>query len=112
MTPYPVLALALVAVAVVVRVVLGVRARRAGHPIPLAPTVIALVVLLALTILFDNLMIAAGLMRYAPDAMSGLLIGLVPLEDLSYPVATAILLPALWHEARPAAARATEAADA
>ena len=100
MTPYPLLALAILAVALLVRIVLGARARRLGHPIPWAPTLIAGGILLVLTVVFDNVMIAVGLMRYAPDAISGLMIGLVPLEDLSYPLATALMLPALWHRAR------------
>ncbi|WP_166865826.1 MULTISPECIES: lycopene cyclase domain-containing protein [unclassified Salinibacterium] len=101
--PYPVLAVAIIVIALVIRLVLGARAARLGHPIPVLPTVVATAILLLLTIIFDNLMIAAGLMRYSPDEISGLLIGLVPIEDLSYPVAVAILMPALWHQPRKAA---------
>ncbi len=52
--------------------------------------------LVALTIAFDNLMIAAGLMRYASPDVSGPAIGLMPALDLAYPLAAVILLPALW----------------
>ncbi|MBP2435870.1 lycopene cyclase domain-containing protein [Microbacterium amylolyticum] len=61
---------------------------------------LTLLVLLALTIVFDNLMIAAGLFVYADPHLTGIKIGLVPIEDLAYPLAAAILLPALWSRLR------------
>lgn len=57
---------------------------------------IALVIVLALTAVFDNVMIAAGLFSYNPDRILGLKLGLAPIEDFGYPVAAVILLPALW----------------
>ena len=54
------------------------------------------VVVLVLTAVFDNIMIAAGLFSYAPDLISGLSVGVAPLEDFAYPVAAVLLLPALW----------------
>lgn len=51
--------------------------------------------LVVLTLVFDNLMIAVDLYRYADDA-SVWLIGGAPVEDLAWPVAAALLLPALW----------------
>lgn len=60
------------------------------------PALVAGVVLVVLTVVFDNLMIAAGLMTYASGAISGLRLGLVPIEDLAYPVAGLLLLPGLW----------------
>jgi hypothetical protein len=58
--------------------------------------VLAGVVLVGLTLVFDNIMIAAGLFAYADAHISGLRIGLVPIEDLSYPLALAI---GLWTAA-------------
>lgn len=60
------------------------------------PVFVAAVVLLILTVVFDNLMIAAGLMRYAGQEVSGPAIGLMPALDLAYPLAAVILLPAVW----------------
>ncbi|WP_430296696.1 lycopene cyclase domain-containing protein [Sinomonas sp. B1-1] len=60
------------------------------------PLLIAGVALLALTAVFDNVMIAVGLFSYASAALSGLAVGLAPLEDFAYPLAAAVLLPALW----------------
>ena len=61
-----------------------------------APLPIAAVVVLALTAVFDNLMIGAGLMTYTEPNISGARLGLVPLEDFTYPLAALLLLPALW----------------
>jgi lycopene cyclase domain-containing protein len=57
---------------------------------------IAGVVLLVLTAVFDNLMIGSGLMRYDEQNITGLRLGLVPIEDFAYPTAGLLLLPALW----------------
>ena len=57
---------------------------------------VALVLTLLLTAVFDNLMIGAGLFSYDPEHISGLFIGLAPIEDFAYPLAAALLLPALW----------------
>ncbi|WP_323960199.1 lycopene cyclase domain-containing protein [Arthrobacter sp. JZ12] len=64
--------------------------------VALAAAGAAAVVVLVLTAVFDNLMIAAGLFTYAPELISGLSVGLAPLEDFAYPVAAVLLLPALW----------------
>lgn len=71
--------------------------RRGGRPSlsPLA-VVITVVALFVLTAVFDSIMIAAGFFHYDPDALAGPLIGLAPIEDFAYPLAGALLLPALW----------------
>ncbi|HSD02672.1 MAG TPA: lycopene cyclase domain-containing protein [Gaiellales bacterium] len=56
----------------------------------------AAVVLVLLTAVFDNLMIAAGLFSYPPEHLSGLRVGLAPLEDFAYPVCAAFLVPAVF----------------
>lgn len=60
-----------------------------------ATTGVTVLALLALTLVFDNVMIAADLFRYTPSQLHGLRLGLVPLEDLAWPLAVGILLPAL-----------------
>ena len=52
--------------------------------------------LLALTIVFDSLMIAADLFRYAEEDLLGVRLLLTPLEDLAWPLAAGLLLPSLW----------------
>lgn len=57
---------------------------------------IAAVVLIALTAVFDNIMIAVGLFTYPPEHLSGIRIGLAPLEDFSYPLCAAFVVPAVF----------------
>ncbi len=57
---------------------------------------LAALVLVLLTAVFDNLMIAAGLFTYPPEHLSGLRVGLAPLEDFSYPVCAAFFVPAVF----------------
>lgn len=58
---------------------------------------ITIVLLCALTAVFDNLMIAAGLFDYSSEQISGWRIGAAPVEDFLYVLAAALLLPALWQ---------------
>lgn len=62
----------------------------------LAALGITAVVLLLLTAVFDNVMIAAGLFGYNPERISGAFLGSAPLEDFAYTLAAVMLLPALW----------------
>lgn len=57
---------------------------------------IAAIVLTVLTIVFDSIMIGADLFTYGERHILGPRIGLMPIEDLSYPIAAVILLPAVW----------------
>ncbi|MFJ2370966.1 lycopene cyclase domain-containing protein [Microbacterium sp. NPDC087665] len=70
---------------------------RGPHAGAVALTVL---VLLVLTAVFDTLMIATGLFHYAGPQLLGIHIGLAPLEDFAYPLAGALLLPALWAALR------------
>ncbi|WP_309067323.1 lycopene cyclase domain-containing protein [Microbacterium sp.] len=94
---------AFLAVAVVTSVLLRRGARRAatdaaGAPgtISLTALSIAAAALIVLTAVFDNVMIAAGLFAYADAHISGIRIGAAPIEDFAYPLASVILLPAVW----------------
>ena len=83
-----------IAVAVIVAIV-AVMTRRLTRRS--APAIVGTVlVVFIMTAVFDNLMIAVGLFAYTPQHTSGLLIGLAPIEDFGYPLAAALLLPALW----------------
>ncbi|WP_341854477.1 hypothetical protein [Brachybacterium sp. GPGPB12] len=46
--------------------------------------------------MFDSLMIAADLFRYAEEDLLGVRLLLTPLEDLAWPLAAGLLLPSLW----------------
>ena len=70
--------------------------RRPAFARRMAASGIAAAVLVALTAVFDNLMIAAGLVVYPSQHLSGMRIGVAPLEDFSYPVCAAFLVPAVF----------------
>jgi len=55
------------------------------------------VVLLVLTAVFDNVLVATGIVGYDADRISGVLVGVAPIEDFAYAVAAVVLLPSLWH---------------
>lgn len=58
---------------------------------------LAAVLLLTLTAIFDNVIIGTGLVAYDDTLISGVLIGLAPIEDFAYTVAALVLLPAVWE---------------
>ena len=58
-------------------------------------TTVTVVALVALTVVFDSVMIAADLFRFDEAALTGLRLGLAPVEDLAWPVAAGLGLPAL-----------------
>ncbi|GAA4267346.1 lycopene cyclase domain-containing protein [Frondihabitans peucedani] len=59
-------------------------------------TVLVAAILLGMTAVFDNVMIGIGLVGYDASKISGVFVGIAPLEDFSYAVAALILLPSLW----------------
>lgn len=103
---YALLAVPFLAVAVVVAVVAGLvaarRARAAGQPpergrrVAVVSGVIAGVVLLVMTIVFDNVIVTLRVVAYDPSLISGAKIGAIPIEDLAYSIGAVLLLPATW----------------
>ncbi len=57
---------------------------------------LAAVVLLVLTAAFDNVLVATGIVGYDPGRISGVLVGVAPIEDFAYAIAAVVLLPSLW----------------
>lgn len=68
--------------------------RRPRFGARMAASGVAALVLIVLTAVFDNLMIAAGLFTYPEHLISGVRVGLAPIEDFAYPVCAAFLVPA------------------
>ena len=62
----------------------------------LLPALVALVVLVALTAVFDNVIVGSGVVAYDPSKILGVRIGVAPVEDFSYAIVAALALPALW----------------
>jgi lycopene cyclase domain-containing protein len=57
---------------------------------------ITLVGVLIMTAIFDNIMISVGLVGYSEAKITGVFVGVAPIEDFAYPVAAVLLLPAIW----------------
>ena len=91
MTYWALNAIFLTAVAVVA--IVAIATRRAPRWLALG---IAGGILLVLTAVFDNIMIGVGLVGYDRHLISGVFIGIAPLEDFAYAVAAIVLLPSLW----------------
>ena len=87
-------ALLIVPFALVTAAVTLATARRRAFGARMRASAVAAAALLVLTAVFDNVMIAAGLFTYPPEHLSGLRIGLAPLEDFAYPLCAAFLVPA------------------
>ena len=57
---------------------------------------LAAIPLVVLTAVFDNVIVATGIVAYAPERISGIRLGVAPVEDFSYAIAALVLLPCLW----------------
>ena len=84
--------------AVFLAVVAGVAiAAIIAHRTPIWRAVgLAAIPLLALTAIFDNVLVGTGIVGYDPTLISGARIGVAPLEDFAYAIAALVLLPSLW----------------
>ena len=60
------------------------------------PLVWTAVIMVVLTVMFDNAMIGATLVEYSPDKILGVMVGLAPIEDFAYTLAAVLLMPAVW----------------
>ena len=54
------------------------------------------IVVLLLTAVFDNVLVGVGIVGYDRDLISGVFLGVAPIEDFAYAVAAIVLLPSLW----------------
>lgn len=89
-------ALLIVPFAVLTLLVTLATVRRPRFGRRMGSSAIAALVLIALTAVFDNIMIAVGLFTYPPEHLSGIRVGLAPLEDFSYPLCAAFVVPAVF----------------
>ena len=72
-------------------------ARRPAFGRRMAASAVTAVVLVLLTAVFDNVMIAADLFDYGREHRLGILVGQAPIEDYAYPLGALVLLPAVWR---------------
>lgn len=66
---------------------------------------LAAIPLLALTAVFDNVLVGVGIVAYDPGHISGLRLGFAPVEDFAYAIAAVVLLPCLWSLLAPRSAK-------
>lgn len=52
--------------------------------------------MLVLTAIFDNLIVAAGIVGYDESKLLGVSIGVIPIEDFAYTVVAILLVPTIW----------------
>ncbi|MDQ1571797.1 MAG: hypothetical protein QOF79_2471 [Actinomycetota bacterium] len=81
--------LGVVAVVAIVAIVLR-------RPPRWASILLAGLILLVMTAIFDNVMVGVGLVGYDRRLISGVFIGVAPLEDFAYAIAAVVLLPSVW----------------
>ena len=94
---YLVLNAAFLVVPVLLLVLAVVLLRRGAVPARLLPAVgIALVVVLLLSAVLDNVLVGLGIVGYDAAKISGVRLGVAPIEDFAYPIAAALGLPSLW----------------
>ncbi len=73
------------------------RTRRRGRSRPFAAAVgLALAAVVLLTAVFDNVLVGLGIVGYDETRISGVRLGVAPIEDFAYAVAAAVGLPSLW----------------
>lgn len=60
------------------------------------PFVVTLLALIALTALFDNLIISFDIVGYDVTKILNLYIGIAPVEDFFYAILAVILIPIVW----------------
>ena len=81
---------------VIAGVVAAVAVLRGVRPAAV-PWLVAFVVMMTLTAIFDNAIIGFGLVDYNDALISGIRLGFAPLEDFAYTLAALLIIPALWH---------------
>lgn len=57
---------------------------------------VTLVILLGFTAIFDNLIVGSGIVEYDTSAITGIYLGVAPIEDFAYTIAAVLILPTLW----------------
>jgi lycopene cyclase domain-containing protein len=66
----------------------------------LKPMMVAASVMLFLTLVFDNLIIASGIVDYDPEKISGIRLGVAPIEDFAYTLVALVLIPSVFNSLR------------
>jgi len=49
------------------------------------------------TFIFDNVIVGLGIVDYDLTKISGVLLGLVPIEDFAYTIVSVLAVSSIWH---------------
>lgn len=63
----------------------------------LRPLLKAGLVMVLLTLVFDNVIIGTGIVAYDQSKLSGILLGFAPIEDFAYTLVALVLIPSLFE---------------
>lgn len=94
-----------VALSLVVLALIAVATLPVLRGLPRRPLLLTALVLLALTVVFDNIIVGVGLVAYDESLISGLRMPIAPVEDLAYAIGAVMLVPTLWELLGPRAPR-------
>ncbi|WP_062077267.1 lycopene cyclase domain-containing protein [Demequina globuliformis] len=104
-----------IVLSVVVLAIIAVATLPVLRRLPARPLVLTALCLIALTVVFDNIIVGLGIVAYDEDLISGLTMPIAPIEDLAYAVGAVLLVPTLWEllgARRPGRRPATSKGDA
>lgn len=65
--------------------------------IPSKAWLISLAILMVMTVIFDSLIIAVGIVGYDTSKLLGVYLAKAPIEDLFYSLLAIIIIPRLWR---------------
>jgi lycopene cyclase domain-containing protein len=65
--------------------------------LPIREIALLTAVLLVMTAIFDNFIVGTGIVDYDPELISGVRIGVAPIEDFFYTFAAVVIIPSLWN---------------
>lgn len=54
--------------------------------------------MLLLTLIFDNVIIGLDIVAYDPQKVSGVFLGLAPIEDFAYTVVAVLAVSSIWNK--------------
>ena len=63
---------------------------------PLRTVLVTTAIVLAVSVIGDNFIVGTGIVEYDPTKISGLRVGVAPVEDFAYALVAGALVPVIW----------------
>lgn len=73
-------------------------AARVGFHKPSKVILVTLFALIALTAVFDNVIVGLSIVGYDPSKILGVYVGYAPIEDFMYAILAVIIVPVVWRK--------------